>query len=156
MSSLSLISRLTGNADITDQNSIFFEATQPALSELPASFILTHRLGEPIFSTFTAEELWVEAPTQASTVGVTIIASDDDNLTAADKPVDMTSEGDVLWDDTTWGGGTWQANKRRERPAGAAIVAKHFQLKIYAVNALNRAWRFVRAALFSEKRFGRW
>lgn len=151
MSSLATVYKLTGNADIVDQNAITIGDLRPVISDLPAAYILTHRLGEPAYTVMTAEDVWVEADTHASDVGVTIIPTDDTDVLSLDRTINMTNENDVLWGDTTWGGSKWRKNKRREQYQGTRAQGKHMQLKIYAVNALNRAWRFIRAALFVEK-----
>jgi hypothetical protein len=155
MSSLAQIYRLTGNADIIDHNAQFLDATIPQVSDLPAAYILTHRLGEASFTTINAEEVWVEADTHSAQVGVTIIPSDDVTIEGLDKTLQITTaEDDITWGSTTWGGSEWRQNKRRSQYSGARGTGRFMQLKIYSVNALNRAWRFIKAALFVEK-FGR-
>lgn len=114
-----------------------------------AASILTHRLGEPSFTTQAQREVWVEQTTDMPAVGVEIRSDDDANQEAATKAITYRDSTDIQWGAVRWGQSTYVANKRRSRHADAVLQGKHFQLRIFAAAAAvcNKAWKLVRAAI---------
>lgn len=159
LSSIATLYRLTGNSDdvLTTIIDVFTAAPGGTSGDMPAAYLLTQRLGEAAYFSWGVEEVLVEAGTGTAQAEVTVIVDDDTTLDAQTKTVDFTNENDTLWGKAVWGKSNWQANRRRVVPGGhTGLVGKHVNLKIAAVNAFNRAWNIIRAAVYATKRFGDW
>jgi hypothetical protein len=154
LSSISMVYRMTGNSTAAlagvPGGSVVLTSTPV---DITGAYILTHRLGEAAFTTDMNREIWVEATTNADEIQIEIIA--DDDADPDPKTMSMRSDDpaeDIRWGATKWGASKWYPNKRRARLLGAAAVGRHVQLKITLINALNRAWKLVRAGLAAVKR----